>query len=65
MKPEQIRKLREHLGMTQVEFAQRLGIVNKASVSHLESGNRKPKGPLLELLKMLWDKELGTKPQKS
>jgi transcriptional regulator with XRE-family HTH domain len=53
MKPDQIRRLRERLGLTQAQFAERIGLQHKASVSRLESGTRTAKGPLLAALQML------------
>lgn len=53
MKPEQIKQLRTKLGLTQEDFAIRIGLDTRASVSRLESGVRKPKGPLLELLRLM------------
>lgn len=53
MTPDQIRTLRERLKMTQAEFARRLGLETRGAVSRLESGSRKPAGPLLALLLLL------------
>jgi transcriptional regulator with XRE-family HTH domain len=60
MTPEQIRALRQTLGMTQEEFARELGLDHRASVSRLESGDREPVGPLLVLLQRL-EREVGEK----
>lgn len=51
--PDEIRTLRESIGLTLSEFARLLGLRGKQSQSmtcRLENGERKPKGPLLTLL---------------
>ena len=53
MTPIEIRALRERLKMTQVEFARRLKLNHRASISRLESGTREATGPLLALLQLL------------
>ena len=44
--------LREKLGLTQVEFAERLG-VSHVAVHYWETGKRSPSGPASILLKQL------------
>jgi putative transcriptional regulator len=53
MKPEEVRKLRESLGMTQAELAEYLGLETRGAVSRLETGDRRPTGPVLRLLHIL------------
>lgn len=53
MKPEEIKALRESLGMTQQEFAKALGLATRSAACHLERGSKEPKGPLLVLLELL------------
>ncbi len=53
MTPTQIKDLRGRLEMTQEEFARKLGLDHRASVSRLESGARDAAGPLLALLRLL------------
>lgn len=53
MDPKKIRALRDHLQMTQAEFAQRLGLGTKGAVSHWESGRKSPTGTALGALKLL------------
>jgi len=49
---EEIKRLRKRLGMTQQEFAQRLGITTRY-VTYLESGQRVPSQILVNLLTFL------------
>jgi DNA-binding transcriptional regulator YiaG len=65
MKPEEVRKLRESLGMTQAELAEYLGFETKGAVSHLETGARRPTGPVLRLLHILQQTGGKTFPSKS
>jgi len=53
MTPTQIKALRTKMKLSQAEFASRIGLRTKGAVSLLESGKRKPTGPLAELLKTL------------
>jgi DNA-binding transcriptional regulator YiaG len=53
MNPREIRALRERLGMTQQQFAFRLGLATRGAVTRLENGTRKPTGPVAELLRLL------------
>ena len=46
---EHVRSLRQSLGITQVELAERLG-VSQALVAHWERGHRVPNGPAAILL---------------
>lgn len=52
MSATEIKSIRKSLGLTQVEFAARLG-VNQAAVCHWEKGIRRPSGPAAMLIKML------------
>lgn len=56
MSPADIKELRDRMQCTQTEFARKLGLATKGAVSKLESGAKEPKGPLLELLKILGEK---------
>lgn len=47
-----VRPLRKSLGMTQVEFADELG-VTQALVSRWETGHMNPTGPAAKLLQLL------------
>jgi DNA-binding transcriptional regulator YiaG len=57
MTPEEIRLLRESLGMTQEELAHRLGLETRGAVSHWEAGRKSPTGPALAALRMLAQKK--------
>ena len=59
--PERIRATRQRMGMSQSQFATRLGLAKwRESVSRLENGRRKPVGALLELLLILERESLGS-----
>lgn len=60
MTPSRILALREHLQMTQEEFARQLGLSHRSSVCLLEQGTRDPTGPVLRILEMLWQQEFAT-----
>lgn len=47
-----IRKVREQIGESQIEFAKRLG-VHQSTVSVWETGQTTPRGPALKFLKIL------------
>lgn len=51
--PEKIKALRERLGYTQSEFAQKLGYSRYQTVLEFESGKRKPPVTVQRLLDML------------
>jgi transcriptional regulator with XRE-family HTH domain len=53
MNAEHIKKLRLRLGLTQEEFAIRLGLQTRSAICHLERGSKVAKGSLLELLKIM------------
>ncbi len=53
MKPHDIRELRESLGMTQQEFAAKVGLKTRGAVSKIESGTKEAKGALLAALRLL------------
>ncbi len=57
MTPDEIRTLRDALQMTQQEFAARLGLKTRGAVSKLEGGSMEPKGPLLQLLRLLSEQQ--------
>lgn len=50
--PNEIREIRESLGLKQSEFAERIG-VKQAAVSHWEQGIRQPSGAALILIENL------------
>jgi len=50
---ERIRELRERLGLTQGEMAERLGYAHYTGVLRLEKEDREPTGPVQKLLDML------------
>ncbi len=52
---ERVKALREHLGMTQAEFAAELGILQQ-TVSLWERGYHSPKGASVRLLTLLAEK---------
>ena len=52
MTPEQIKEIRQALGLSIRAFADRLG-VNKASIVNWEQGHHQPKGMALKALERL------------
>ena len=48
----EIRRIRERLNLTQVEFAKELGVC-QGTVSHWEKGIRQPTGSAVRLLRIL------------
>jgi DNA-binding transcriptional regulator YiaG len=52
MTPERIRKIRVDNGWTLGDFAKLLGFATRGAVAHLESGRKKPTGPVLRLLRI-------------
>ena len=50
---DRIRDLRQRLGLTQQEMAERLGYARYHSVSNLERGETEPTGPVQKLLDIL------------
>lgn len=52
MTPTQIKKLREKLGETQEQFAERIG-VRQATVADWETGRRKPSPMAVKFLGMI------------
>jgi DNA-binding transcriptional regulator YiaG len=53
MTPDAIRELRESLGLTQTQFARRLGITRQATVSEWERGERRPRPSVVLLMHTL------------
>jgi DNA-binding transcriptional regulator YiaG len=51
--PATIRALRQHLGKSQSELAEMLGMGRLQRVSDLETGRREPSGPVRKLLDTL------------
>jgi DNA-binding transcriptional regulator YiaG len=52
VKPQDIERLRQRLGLTQLELAKWLG-VTESSVSLWEAGKRRPRGPAHRLLRLI------------
>lgn len=53
MTPSEIRALRERLGLTQGELAERLGLAHRQRVGEWEAGVKAPSGRSLILLRLL------------
>jgi DNA-binding transcriptional regulator YiaG len=53
MSADEVRQLREQLGMTQQELAEYLGLRHRSQVRHLESGRTQVAGAKLRLLEAL------------
>lgn len=49
MSATEVKKIRQKLGLTQEELAERLGVTQTA-VSYWEDGKRRPRGPAVKLL---------------
>lgn len=58
--PQKIRKIRESLGVSRVDFGAMLG-VNRAAVGHWETGRSKPTRSAQMLLEQLVREKLSTK----
>jgi DNA-binding transcriptional regulator YiaG len=54
MTPDEIRRVRESLGMNMREFAEKIGLTTGA-ISRYESGQRAPNGAVVSLLERLRD----------
>lgn len=54
MSASEVKKIRDRLGLTQEQLAQKLGVTQTA-VSYWEDGKRKPRGPVVILLQSLRD----------
>jgi DNA-binding transcriptional regulator YiaG len=52
VKPQEVERLRQQLGLTQLELAKWLG-VTESSVSLWEAGKRRPRGPAHRLLRLI------------
>ncbi len=53
MKGEEVRKIRDELGLSRIEFAETFGLSNYTSVSNIELGIRNPSKLLGIVLKTL------------
>jgi transcriptional regulator with XRE-family HTH domain len=53
MSPDQIKKIREKIGLTQAELAEILGVSGKVPISHYETGFRSPSLLTLAFLSLL------------
>lgn len=53
MSPDQIKKIREKVGLTQTELAEILGVSGKVPISHYETGFRSPSLLTLAFLSLL------------
>jgi len=51
--PVNVVELRQRLNLTQVQFARRFGFA-VGTLRHWENGTRKPRGPALVLLNLIW-----------
>lgn len=51
-KPKDIKSMREHLGLSQAQFAHLLGI-SAATLQNWEQGRRSPEGPARALLRVV------------
>lgn len=58
--PKNIRKIRQSLGVSRVDFGQMLG-VNRAAVGHWETGRNKPTRAAQMLLEQIVREKLSTK----
>ena len=56
----EIKKIRERLNLTQVEFAERLGVC-QGTISLWERGERHPTGSAVRLMQLLCDAETVSK----
>jgi DNA-binding transcriptional regulator YiaG len=52
IRPQEVERLRQRLGLTQLELAKWLG-VTESSVSLWEAGKRRPRGPAHRLLRLI------------
>ncbi len=52
---EKVKALREHMGLTQTEFAEELGTLQQ-TVSEWECGNHYPRGTSVKMLKLVAEK---------
>jgi DNA-binding transcriptional regulator YiaG len=64
MSPEEIRKLRDALGLTQAAFAERIG-AQRVTIARWEIGVSQPKGLYLQALEKLQDKAKAVKKKKN
>lgn len=55
MTPDEVRKIREKLGMTPEEFASFLGLSGYGSVMNIENGVRQPNKLAIKILRFLDD----------
>jgi transcriptional regulator with XRE-family HTH domain len=53
MTPEEVKRLRESVGMTQAELADYLGLGSRSQICRMEKGAQKVTGPLVRLLQQL------------
>lgn len=60
MKPQSIKKIRQSMGMTQVEFADYLGMA-PVTISSYETGVRRPSKYVVKLIRYV-EKEIKNKP---
>lgn len=60
MRPDEIKRIRREAGLTQTELARVLGLSGNSSryVRALETGEREPSGPVIQLLQMIESGEL-------
>ncbi len=53
MTPAEIRSIREEMGLTQQEFAERLGLKTRGAIAHVEDGRRNPTPGAVVAMKMM------------
>ena len=62
---EQIKRLRERLGLTQHEFALLVGLQTRSAINQLEKGRRHPTGVLSRVLDLIDSDNRRYKPSSS
>ncbi len=55
MNPDEVRRIREKLGLSPVEFADLLGLSGYGSIMNIENGVRRPNKLAIRLLRFLDD----------
>lgn len=55
MSPETVKEARRKLGLSQSEFAERLGLQSDRNVRRWETGERQPSGPAARLIELIID----------
>lgn len=55
MKSKRVKEIREHLGLKQVELAELLGLKNRVTITHFETGVRTPNVLVQALLEIFFE----------